>query len=247
MKAPAGRNRLKAETSPYLLQHADNPVDWYPWGEEAFAKAKAEGKPLLVSIGYSSCHWCHVMEHESFENEKIAQLMNELFVCVKVDREERPDVDEIYMTSLQLMGLGGGWPLNAFATPEGKPFFGGTYYPPERRGNYPGWSDVLQHVARVWNEKRETIVAQSDTVVAALKSTSTFSPTAEIPEERLLTASADRLSHAFDEIHGGFGGAPKFPPHQTARARDGGEDSAEDGARRHLRSARRRLPSLRGR
>ena len=136
-------NRLAAETSPYLLQHADNPVDWYPWGDEAFARARAEDKPLLVSIGYAACHWCHVMEHESFEDAEVAAVMNEHFVCVKVDREERPDVDAIYMDAVQAMTGQGGWPLNAFFTPDGVPFFAGTYFPPEPRHGMPSWKDLL--------------------------------------------------------------------------------------------------------
>src|SRR5919204_1607404 len=139
-------NRLAQETSPYLLQHAGNPVDWYPWGEDAFARARAEDKPILVSIGYSSCHWCHVMERESFEDDETARLMNELFVCVKVDREERPDVDAIYMTAVQAMTGHGGWPLNVFLTPDQKPFFGGTYWPPEPGMGMPSWRQILAAV-----------------------------------------------------------------------------------------------------
>jgi len=165
-----GRNRLAKEKSPYLLQHADNPVDWYPWGEEAFAKARAEDKPVLVSIGYSSCHWCHVMEHESFEDPNIAGLMNERFVCIKVDREERPDVDEIYMSSVQLMGIAGGWPLNVFVTPEGRPFFGGTYFPPEDRYGRPGWPEILEAVSSYWQEQRASADGQATRLATALTS-----------------------------------------------------------------------------
>src|SRR3712207_2633429 len=154
-------NRLTQETSPYLLQHADNPVDWYPWGEEAFAKARAEDKPVLVSIGYAACHWCHVMEHESFEDPQVAALMNERLVCVKVDREERPDVDAIYMDAVQAMAGHGGWPLNAFLTPDGVPFFAGTYFPPQPRHGLPAWRQILEAVARAWNEKGDEIRSQA--------------------------------------------------------------------------------------
>jgi uncharacterized protein YyaL (SSP411 family) len=215
-RTPApGQNRLAFETSPYLLQHADNPVDWYPWGEEAFAKAKAENRPVLVSIGYSSCHWCHVMEHESFENPEIAKVMNELFVNVKVDREVRPDVDEIYMTATQLMGLGGGWPLNVFLTPDGVPFFGGTYFPPDGRYGRPGWPEILQRVAQAWTEQRDEILTQGDRVVQALNGTSEFESRDAVPEAVLLDQATAQLAARFDEVHGGFGTAPKFPPAQT--------------------------------
>src|SRR5690349_9477960 len=150
-------NRLALETSPYLLQHADNPVDWYPWGDEAFERARAEDKPVLVSIGYAACHWCHVMEHESFEDPDVAAVMNHYFVCVKVDREERPDVDAIYMDALQAMTGAGGWPLNAFVTPDGVPFYAGTYYPPQPRQGMPSWTQVLLGVSQAWEQQREEI------------------------------------------------------------------------------------------
>src|SRR5438552_5046240 len=143
-------NRLAGETSPYLLQHAHNPVDWYPWGEEALARAREEGKPILLSVGYSACHWCHVMERESFENEEIAELMNRDFVCIKVDREERPDIDHIYMTAVQMMTGQGGWPMTVFLTPEGKPFYGGTYFPPDDHYGRPGFPRVLTAVTDAW-------------------------------------------------------------------------------------------------
>src|SRR5829696_6552226 len=155
-------NRLASETSPYLLQHAENPVDWYPWGDEAMARARAEGKPILVSIGYAACHWCHVMERECFEDPRVAELMNERFVCIKVDREERPDVDAIYMDAVQAMTGHGGWPLNAFLTPEGVPYYAGTYFPPEPRQNMPSWPMVLEGVARAWREQREEIAGSSE-------------------------------------------------------------------------------------
>src|SRR5215510_5190831 len=152
-------NRLILESSPYLLQHAHNPVDWYPWGDEALARAKQEDKPILLSIGYSACHWCHVMEHESFENEDIAKLMNENFVCIKVDREERPDLDSIYMSAVQMLTGHGGWPMTVFLTPEGAPFYGGTYFPPEDRHGMPGFPRVLLSVARAYTDNRDQIVA----------------------------------------------------------------------------------------
>src|SRR3954463_15511757 len=150
-------NRLASETSPYLLQHAENPVDWYPWGSEAFERASADDKPILVSIGYAACHWCHVMEHESFEDPQIASLMNDSFVCIKVDREERPDVDAVYMEAVQTMTGHGGWPLNAFLTPDGVPFYAGTYSPPEPRHGMPAWSQVVQGVHQAWLEQRDEI------------------------------------------------------------------------------------------
>ena len=151
-------NRLIHETSPYLLQHAHNPVDWHPWGEEAFEKARREDKPLLISIGYSACHWCHVMERESFENPEMASLINETVVPVKVDREERPDVDAIYMNACQAMTGQGGWPMSLFLTPDGKPFYGGTYFPPVRRYNMPAFGEILLNIARLWQEDRQAIL-----------------------------------------------------------------------------------------
>ncbi|HMB69121.1 MAG TPA: thioredoxin domain-containing protein [bacterium] len=210
-----GLNRLANETSPYLLQHADNPVDWYPWGQEAFAEAERTGKPILVSIGYSSCHWCHVMEHESFEDEDTARLMNELFVCVKVDREERPDVDEIYMTATQLMGVGGGWPLNVFLTPDGTPFVGGTYFPPTRAYGRASWSDVLRQVADAWDTRRDDVLEQGRQVVAALQRNSGLPAAEEVPEAALLEQAIGQIMSRFDEKHGGMQGAPKFPPGQA--------------------------------
>jgi uncharacterized protein YyaL (SSP411 family) len=212
---PDGKNRLAFETSPYLLQHAENPVDWYPWGEAAFAKAKAEDKPILVSIGYSSCHWCHVMEHESFENADIAKLMNELFVCVKVDREERPDVDEIYMTSIHMMGQQGGWPLNVFLTPDGRPFFGGTYFPPSTRYGRMGWPELLRSVAELWKTKREEIGEQAGELTKALQDLSSYAAGDALPEAKVFQHAADLVTSQYDARNGGFGAAPKFPPHQT--------------------------------
>src|SRR5258706_9427244 len=166
---PAHTNRLAREKSPYLLQHAHNPVDWYPWGEEAFAKARRENKPIFLSIGYSTCHWCHVMAHESFENPEIAKLMNELFVNIKVDREERPDVDRVYMTYVQATTGGGGWPMSVFLTPELKPFYGGTYFPPDDRYFPPGFRYILGQLAKSWHEDRARIVESSVSVLEQLK------------------------------------------------------------------------------
>src|SRR5437763_13490777 len=162
-------NRLAQETSPYLLQHAGNPVDWHPWGEEALARARAEGKPLLVSIGYSACHWCHVMERESFEDEATAAYMNDNFVCIKLDREERPDIDAIYMEACMAMTGGGGWPLNVFLTPDQVPFYAGTYFPPRDRPGMPSWRRVMAAVTEAWRTRREEIVAGSGRVVERLQ------------------------------------------------------------------------------
>src|SRR5262245_43505898 len=205
-------NRLAEETSPYLLQHAENPVDWYPWGEEALARARAEDKPLIVSIGYSACHWCHVMERESFENPDIAALMNANFVCVKVDREERPDVDAIYMDAVQAMTGHGGWPLNAFLTPAGVPFYAGTYYPPEPRQGMPSWPQVLAGVAEAWREQRAEIDQQSASILPRLAGAAAL----QAPEDEFDPAALDvavaTLRRGYDPEYGGFTrGAPKFP------------------------------------
>jgi uncharacterized protein YyaL (SSP411 family) len=204
-------NRLANETSPYLLQHKDNPVDWYPWGEEALGRARAEDKPLLVSIGYSACHWCHVMERESFEDAETAALMNESFVCVKVDREERPDVDAIYMDAVQAMTGHGGWPLNAFLTPDGVPFYAGTYFPPQPRQGMPAWSQVLDAIAHAWVEQRAEIVESSRRIVDRLRVTATLeAPDAEVAPAELDAAVAG-LRRSYDAEYGGWGSAPKFP------------------------------------
>ena len=204
-------NRLADATSPYLLQHRDNPVDWYPWGPEALARARSEDRPILVSIGYSACHWCHVMAHESFEDDEIAALMNREFVCVKVDREERPDVDGIYMQAVQAMTGQGGWPLNAFLTPDGVPFFGGTYWPPASRMGMPGFPEVLRSVAEAWRERRDDVIANADQLGAYLTRIAAATP----PPSDLSPATLDRafaaLAPSFDAARGGFGGAPKFP------------------------------------
>jgi len=204
-------NRLARETSPYLLQHAHNPVDWYPWGEEAFAKARAENKPILLSVGYSACHWCHVMEHESFENEEIAALMNDLFVNIKVDREERPDVDEIYMNAVQMLTGRGGWPMTVFLTPEGKPFYGGTYFPPVDRHNLPGFPKILTAVARAYQERPQDVEKATSQILSNLAKISHRQETARpLQIETLANATASLAQHV-DHVHGGLGGAPKFP------------------------------------
>ena len=205
-------NRLAAESSPYLLQHKDNPVDWYPWGEEAINRARAEDRPLLVSIGYSACHWCHVMAHESFEDPDIAAIMNERFVCVKVDREERPDVDAICMEACQAMTGHGGWPLNAFLTPEGVPFYAGTYFPPESRHGLPSWRMVLDGVAEAWANRREEILEQSGRLVQALGASTRIEPSSEPIRGELIDQALASLRASYDRTNGGFGGAPKFPP-----------------------------------
>jgi hypothetical protein len=202
-------NRLAEATSPYLLQHADNPVDWLEWGPEAFDRARREDLPVLLSVGYAACHWCHVMERESFEDEEIARLMNERFVCVKVDREERPDVDAIYMDAVQAMSGHGGWPMTVFLTPDGRPFFAGTYFPPEDRHGMPGFPRVLEAVSEAWRDRREELLQQGQRVIEAIGRTpgsSTEPLTAEVLDEALAG-----LRTAFDPEWGGFGGAPKFP------------------------------------
>jgi len=205
-------NRLINETSPYLLQHAHNPVDWFPWGEEAFQLAQREKKPVLLSIGYSACHWCHVMEHESFENEAIAKLMNENFVNIKVDREERPDLDQIYMNAVQMMTHHGGWPMTVFLTPEAVPFYAGTYFPPEDRYNMPGFPRVLISLADAYRERPEEIQETATAILDGLKqSTATIESNETFSPELLETAYRGIIKN-YDETNGGFGGAPKFPP-----------------------------------
>jgi uncharacterized protein len=204
-------NALARETSPYLLQHKDNPVDWLPWGDEALRRARDLDRPLLVSIGYSSCHWCHVMERESFEDAETAALMNERFVCVKVDREERPDVDALYMEAVQAMTGQGGWPLNVFLTPDQAPFYGGTYFPPAPRYGMPSWRQVLGAVADAWDKQREEIRAQGASVAPRLGGGALLSPSAQPLRAEALDEAVATLRRSFDSVHGGFGGAPKFP------------------------------------
>ncbi|HEV7905551.1 MAG TPA: thioredoxin domain-containing protein [Pyrinomonadaceae bacterium] len=204
-------NRLQQETSPYLLQHAHNPVDWYPWGEEALGRARAENKPILLSIGYSACHWCHVMERESFENEEIAALMNENFINIKVDREERPDLDQIYMNAVQLMLGHGGWPLTVFLTPDLVPFYGGTYFPPEDRFRLPGFPRVLAGVADAYHKQPDEIAQTTTSFLNELRRMSVAHESDEPINVQLLDAAASALARNYDPKHGGFGGAPKFP------------------------------------
>ncbi|HZT62401.1 MAG TPA: thioredoxin domain-containing protein [Burkholderiales bacterium] len=224
-------NHLADQTSPYLRQHADNPVDWYPWSEEALARSRTEDKPILLSVGYSACHWCHVMAHESFEDPEVAALMNRLFVNIKVDREERPDLDQIYQLAHQMLAQRpGGWPLTMFLTPEGTPFFGGTYFPKEQRYNLPGFPQVLERIARVYREHREEIGRQNETLLATFQG---MQPGAPVHHSELSTEPIDAalrsLKTNFDSRHGGFGGAPKFPHpaelefclRRSAAARDG--------------------------
>src|SRR3954451_5685470 len=205
-------NALARETSPYLLQHQDNPVDWYPWGEDALTRAREEDRPLLVSIGYSACHWCHVMERESFEREDTARLMNDRFVCVKVDREERPDVDAIYMEACQAMTGHGGWPLNVFLTPEQVPFYAGTYFPPEARMGMPSWGQVIEAVADAWTERKDEIRAGASRIVERLQGGALLRPSAEPMDPRALDGAVRGLASSYDRANGGFGGVPKFPP-----------------------------------
>ncbi|MSP22051.1 MAG: thioredoxin domain-containing protein [Dehalococcoidia bacterium] len=205
-------NRLAGETSPYLLQHATNPVDWYPWGDEAFARARAENKPVLLSVGYSSCHWCHVMAHESFENPSIAAQLNEGFVSIKVDREERPDVDAVYMTATQALAGQGGWPMTVFLTPDGEPFYAGTYFPPDDRYGRPSFPSVLDAVTRAWTADREKVVASAGQITGRLREAAARIPDRESDLDANAPAAAvTRLSRSFDRAYGGWGRAPKFP------------------------------------
>ena len=241
MTTPAFTNRLAKEKSPYLLQHQHNPVDWYPWGEEAFAKARRENKPIFLSIGYSTCHWCHVMAHESFENPEIAKLMNELFVNIKVDREERPDVDRVYMTYVQATTGGGGWPMSVFLTPELKPFFGGTYFPPEDRYGRPGFPTVLQQLAEAWKKDREKRRRRRRTA-RSTRSRNTPPPARRRPAPPAREAHRRRLQPAHAELRRRTRrlrrraevSAPRraeFPlPHRTrAKARDSRDGKAALG------------------
>jgi uncharacterized protein len=206
-------NRLAEETSPYLLQHAENPVDWYPWGDEALSRAKEEDKPILLSVGYAACHWCHVMEHESFEDDATAALMNEHFVSVKVDREERPDVDSVYMDAVVSLTGHGGWPMTVFLTPGGEPFFGGTYFPPEPRHGLPSFKQLLRAVADAWQERRADIEHDAGAITEQLRRAA--KPSREPLTSSLLVDAVRGLRRSFDPVWGGFGGAPKFPPAST--------------------------------
>src|SRR5437867_3196325 len=208
-------NRLAGASSPYLLQHAHNPVDWYPWGDEAFAKARAEDRPVFLSVGYAACHWCHVMERESFEDEATASLLNEHFVAIKVDREERPDVDGIYMDAVQAMTGGGGWPMSVFLTPDAKPFYAGTYYPDEPRHGLPSFRQVLEGIWDAWASRRDEIEVQSGRVTESIGRAAALGGSDEPLTDAIPTAAFARLQQAFDPRWGGFGGAPKFPQPMT--------------------------------
>ena len=238
----AKTNRLAGETSPYLLQHARNPVDWYPWGPEALTRAKAEDKPIFLSVGYSACHWCHVMEHESFEDPSIAALMNENFVNVKVDREERPDLDNIYMTAVQALTGQGGWPMSVFLTPDGRPFFGGTYYPPADARGMPGFPRVLLGVRRAWDERRGEIQESAGEITERLQSMGQVPAGQGGLDDGLLEGAARGLLRAFDPRHGGFGSAPKFPHPMDLRVLL--RDHARRGDSRSLQAARLTLDKM---
>jgi uncharacterized protein YyaL (SSP411 family) len=204
-------NRLARERSPYLLQHAHNPVDWYPWSDEAFAKARSEDKPIFLSIGYSTCHWCHVMEHESFESDAIARVLNEEFVAIKVDREERPDVDRVYMTFVQATTGSGGWPMSVWLTPDLKPFYGGTYFPPSSRWGRPGFVDIVGEIARVWGADPKKLQQSAEALTAQLRGIERATPVSGVPTAAALDRIALQFRDTFDHVHGGFGGSPKFP------------------------------------
>ena len=208
------KNRLANESSPYLLQHAHNPVDWYPWGDEAIKKARDEDKPMLVSIGYSACHWCHVMERESFEDPETAAIMNRLFVNIKIDREERPDLDHIYMDAVQAISGNGGWPLNVFLTPEGKPFYGGTYFPPVNMHNRPSWKSLLQSISTAFSEKRSEIEEQANNLTNHISGDGFGVVIPDKPQQFIkqdIQTIYDELMKTADRLDGGFGQAPKFP------------------------------------
>src|SRR5688572_5548578 len=205
-------NRLASEASPYLLQHKDNPVDWYPWGNEAFARARQEDKPIFLSIGYSTCHWCHVMEHESFENAGLAELLNRNFVSIKVDREERPDVDRVYMTFVQATTGSGGWPMSVWLTPSLEPFYGGTYFPPDARWGKPGFAEILEEIARAWRDERGKVLQSAAHIVERLRSFSAQGGASrQVPPPVILDRAVAEFESAFDAKRGGFGNAPKFP------------------------------------
>lgn len=213
METEKKSNKLINETSPYLKQHAYNPVNWYPWGEEAFDKARSENKPVFLSIGYSTCHWCHVMEHESFSDSEIANLMNEIFVSIKVDREERPDIDHIYINVCQVMTGSGGWPLTILMTPEGKPFFAGTYFPKESRSEKPGLKDIVLRTKEIWEKFRNEIISQAEEITQQLNSV-VYKAGSDKISSNALKKGFYELAGSYDELYGGFGNRPKFPiPH----------------------------------
>ena len=211
-ETPKFTNRLINETSPYLVQHAHNPVDWYPWCDEAFEKARQEDKPVLLSVGYAACHWCHVMAHESFEDEAIAKLMNDNFINIKVDREERPDIDSIYMNAVQMMTGRGGWPMTVFLTPDGIPFYGGTYYPPTDRQGMPGFPRILISLAEAYKEQREEVTKNSQVIIEQLEKLNQFTPAEGDLTTEILDQATAGIMRVFDTVNGGFGQAPKFPP-----------------------------------
>ncbi|HKP70429.1 MAG TPA: thioredoxin domain-containing protein, partial [Pyrinomonadaceae bacterium] len=231
--AQRAANRLINETSPYLLQHAHNPVDWYPWGEEAFERARNEQKPVLVSIGYSACHWCHVMEHESFEDDATARVMNEHFINIKVDMEERPDVDQIYMTFVQLTTGRGGWPMNVFLTPDKRPFFGGTYFPPAPRYGMPSWQQILTSIAEAWRDRRDELTHSANDILGELRRVSISGMPQSTLSMEILDTTFQSFVRSFDRTNGGFGGAPKFPPSMSLEfllrywSRTGNEEALE--------------------
>ncbi|MDB4883211.1 MAG: N-acylglucosamine 2-epimerase, partial [Gemmatimonadetes bacterium] len=208
-------NHLADETSPYLLQHAHNPVDWWPWGPAPLERARQDGKPILLSIGYAACHWCHVMERESFEDEATAAMMNEHFVCIKVDREERPDIDGIYMQATQAMTGHGGWPMTVFITPQGEPFFAGTYFPPDDRQGMPSFRRVLAGVADAWRNKRNSVERTTASMRELYAASTERTRVTGALDEALLARAADSLRQRFEPRFGGFDGAPKFPPTMT--------------------------------
>jgi len=205
------KNHLVNETSPYLLQHAGNPVDWHPWGDEALKKARSDDKPILVSIGYAACHWCHVMAHESFEDPVTAEIMNDLFICIKVDREERPDIDQIYMKYVQMTTGSGGWPLNVFLTPEQEPFYGGTYFPPQDRYGHPGWIKVLRSVSNFYHRRKDKLQENLAVIRSEFRKSQDAGSLSEIPGKELLSSAGSDLARLYDPVAGGFGSAPKFP------------------------------------
>ena len=211
------KNRLAGETSPYLLQHQENPVDWYPWGEEAFREAREQDLPILLSVGYSSCHWCHVMAHESFEDEATARVMNQYFINVKVDREERPDVDAIYMSAVQAMTGHGGWPMTVILTPTGEPFFAGTYFPVEDRYGQPAFGRVLRALIDLWEGRRDEVENSASDITKHLQRSFELPVGEGGVEPFSLCSVIESLQEQFDSNHGGFGGAPKFPPHVLLR------------------------------
>jgi uncharacterized protein len=205
-------NRLASETSPYLLQHRDNPVEWHPWGEEALARAREQDRPILLSVGYSACHWCHVMERESFEDAATAAYMNEHFINIKVDREERPDVDALYMEAVQAISGQGGWPMTVFCDPEGVPFYGGTYFPPDEGRGMPSFRMVMEAVVDAFESRREEIDERAPEMRARLGAIGRMEPEGDAPQATVLEETIERLRSSADPQRGGFGGAPKFPP-----------------------------------